>query len=162
MDLEFRLLKKEELSFLEEMLYEALFVPPDKPKFPKSIINEPATRKYIKNWNEQENDIAIVVTNKNELLGVIWGRTFNEENKGFGYVSEQIPEISMAVKPKFRNKGIGKRLLIEIEAKYNLAGIKALSLSVDKLNPAIKLYERNGYSFFEDAGTAITMLKEIT
>lgn len=159
--LRYRRIKDAEIPFLKEMLYEALFVPEGQPKFPKSILEEPNIQKYLKNWNQQTGDVAIVVKKDKELIGAIWGRTFKKSNKGYGFVSEEIPEISMAIKEAYRGYGIGTKLLELIEQAYLPLGVDKLSLSVDKLNPAKELYKRNGYQLYEDAGTAVTMLKTI-
>jgi len=161
MQILYRIIRETEYAFLEEMLYEALFVPKGKPKFPKSILEDPGIRKYIEKWNLNETDIAIVAEHEGELIGAIWGRRFTIENKGYGFIDEATPEISMAVKEAFRNTGIGTKLLGRIEFEYSKIGINTLSLSVDKLNPAKFLYERNGYQFYEENGTAITMSKMI-
>ena len=161
MNILYRGIKKEEYQFLEEMLYEALFVPPGQPEFPKSIIENPDIKKYIKNWNQKEDDLAIVGVKNDELVGAIWGRKFKKEKKGYGFIDENTPEISMAVRSEYRNQGIGTSLINQIENKYSEIGISKLSLSVDKLNPAKKLYERCGYKLFEEQETAITMFKQI-
>ena len=98
---------------------------------------------------------------ENELVGAIWGRKFHAENKGYGYVDNNTPEISMAVKKAFRNRGIGTALLSQIECAFNEIGIQKISLSVDKLNPAKALYDRNGYTVYEEKGTSLTMIKDI-
>ena len=161
MNILYRRIKKEEYQFLEEMLYEALFVPPGQPKFPKSIIENPDIKKYIENWNQQEDDLAIIGVKNDELIGAIWGRKFKKEKKGYGFIDEHTPEISMAVRLEYRNQGIGTSLINQIENRYLEIGISKLSLSVDKLNPAKNLYERCGYTLFEEQETAITMFKQI-
>ncbi len=93
MEITYRLLKNNEYQFLEEMLYEALFVPAGQLKFPRSIIERPEIRKYIENWNDKRDDLAIVAINKSELIGAIWGRNFGVADKGYGYVDDETPEI---------------------------------------------------------------------
>lgn len=161
MNIDYRMIKPSEYQFLEEMLYEALFVPLGQPKFPKSIIENPDIKKYVENWNQKEDDLAIVGVKNHELVGAIWGRKFDERTKGYGFVDEGIPEISMAVKEAYRNQGIGTALLNKIENGFSKMGIIKLSLSVDKLNPAKKLYERCGYKLFEEQETAVTMIKQL-
>nr|WP_299338046.1 GNAT family N-acetyltransferase [Allomuricauda sp.] len=161
MPINYRPIQEDEYYFLKEMLYEALFVPEGQPRFPKSILDEPEIKKYIENWNQEKHDLAIVAVHEKELIGTTWGRRFKAEKKGYGYVDEGTPEISMAVKDEFRNKGVGTALLNHIETEYSRKGIEKLSLSVDKLNPAKNLYERCGYRFFEEQETAITMVKKI-
>lgn len=161
MNIHYRIIKPDEYQFLEEMLYEALFVPPGQPKFPKSIIQNPDIKKYVENWNQKEGDLAIVGVENDKLVGAIWGRKFDVKKKGYGFVDKDIPEISMAVKEEYRNQGIGTHLINQIEHQFSEMGITKLSLSVDKLNPAKKLYERCGYKLFEEQETAITMVKQI-
>lgn len=161
MNIWYRHIKGEEYPFLEEMLYEALFVPAGQSTFPKSIIETPELRKYVQKWGQAKDDLAIVAVMEDELIGAIWGRKFSVHQKGYGFVDEYTPEISMAVRKEFRNRGIGSALLAQIEAEYSKRGIENLSLSVDKRNPAKTLYERCGYTLFEEQETAITMVKYI-
>ena len=161
MQITYRLIKKSEYHFLEAMLYAALFVPKGQAKFPKSIIHRPEIYKYIRDWNQNKFDIAIIAASEYELIGAIWGRRFKLENKGYGFVDAKTPEISMAIQSEFRGCGIGTKLLQQIELAYLEIGVKQLSLSVDKRNGAKELYERSGFVFYEDVGTAVTMLKKI-
>lgn len=161
MEIVYRVIKSNEYQFLKEMLYEALFVPPGQPKFPESILDNPEINKYVINWNEKEDDLAIVGTKNDELVGAIWGRKFEEEKKGYGFVDKNTPEISMAVKEEFRNMGIGTSLMNQIENEFLKLGITKLSLSVDKQNPAKELYKRCGYKLYEEQETAITLIKRI-
>jgi len=161
MQINYRTIKEEEYHFLNEMLYEAIFVPAGKPQFPKSIIEAPGIKKYLACWNTKKDDIAIVAVYKEELVGSIWGRKFEANNKGYGYIDEGTPEIGMAVKERYRNIGIGTELLNRIEIEYLRIGIDKISLSVDKRNPAKLFYERNGYAIYEEQGTALTMIKEL-
>jgi len=161
MNIAYRIIRRDEHEFLMEMLYEALFVAPDQPKFPNGIIEEPDIKKYIDHWSQKEGDLAIVAVRNDELVGVIWGRKFEELKKGYGFVDEETPEISMAIRSAYRNQGIGTSLIDHIEKEYAAIGVSQLSLSVDKMNPAKKLYERCGYQIFEEQDTAVTMVKQI-
>ncbi|MEM9982932.1 MAG: GNAT family N-acetyltransferase, partial [Bacteroidota bacterium] len=80
-----------------------------------------------------------------------------EANKGFGFVDHHTPEISMAVKSAYRNRDMGTALLKAIAAAYATIGIKQLSLSVDKANPATQLYLRLGYRIVVETNTSWTM-----
>lgn len=159
MDITYRKIRQNEFYFLKEMLYEALYVPKGKPKFPVAILEEPNIAKYVSNWESNNYDLAMVALDGERLIGAIWGRQFREESKGYGFVNARTPEISMAVLEAYRNKGIGTNLINAIEVAYAQEGIKALSLSVDKSNPAQHLYTRNGYVIYEEVGTAFTMIK---
>lgn len=154
-----REVKHKEIGFLREMLYVALYVPEGQPSFPKSVLDKPDISKYIDNWGILQNDLALVALIDNELIGAIWGRTFSSPNAGFGFIDENTPEISMAVKEKYRNQGIGTKLIDEISKIYFSKGIESISLSVDKRNRAKSLYVRKGFIFVGDKNAAVTMIK---
>ncbi len=143
------------------MLYEALFVPEGHEPFPKEIIHDRSLSKYIDNWGKDKYDIAFVVEIDRQLVGAIWGRLLTQENKGYGFVDNNTPELSIAVKSGYRNKGIGTELMRTIASEYKKIGVDQLSLSVDMANPASNLYKRLRYKIVEETETSWTMKKEI-
>ena len=156
-----REIKHNEIDFLREMLYTALYVPEGQPPFPKSILEHPDISKYIAHWDTLPNDLALVAVINNELVGAIWGRTFSKSKAGYGFIDEKTPEICMAVKERFRNRGIGSRLTDEISKIYFSKGIKSISLSVDKQNRASLLYKRMGFTVTEDKDKDFIMKKTL-
>lgn len=156
-----RKIKANETSFLSEMLYLAIFIPEGHDPLPKDVIKHPSLSKYIENWGKDDYDVAFVVEMEDILAGAIWGRLFTKENKGFGFTDEETPELSMAVKPGFRNTGIGSELLNEIVIAYWKLGVKYLCLSVDKANAAIRLYQRHGFETVGETKTSLTMRKKV-
>jgi ribosomal protein S18 acetylase RimI-like enzyme len=155
------IIRKAEISeiwFLEEMLYESLYVTIGEPALPRSIIFEPEIYKYIKNWG-RPYDCACVALNNDELIGVIWGRLFSSPEIGYGYFNDETPEIGIAVKSEFRSRGIGTRLIEAISQEYLKMNIEAISLSVDKRNKALNLYVRTGFEIVAENGTTWTMRK---
>ncbi len=154
-----REIKHKEIDFLRESLYMALYVPEGQPPFPKSVLDNPDIAKYIDHWGTLPNDLALVAVLNDELIGAIWGRTFSSHKAGYGFIDENTPEICMAVKEKFRNQGIGTKLIDEISKIYFSKGIKSISLSVDKLNRAKSFYVRKGFILAEDKGADATMKK---
>ncbi len=68
-----------------------------------------------------------------------------------------MPELAIAVRPEGRGIGVGSALL---EALIGLAvrdGLPGLSLSVEKDNPARRLYGHAGFETVEEGDTALTM-----
>ena len=142
-----------DLPFLWEMLYEAAAVSPDIRRMKKqNALALPFIAHILQNFGRATGDFGFVAeTSKSALCGAVWARLFPENNPGYGFVSAEIPELAIAAAPGFRGRGIGTKLL---EALINAAKKKnypALSLSVDRRNPAHKLYERFG---FQDAGVS--------
>lgn len=70
--------------------------------------------------------------------------------------SREIRIMDIALLPETRGKGIGTRLIGELQEEARTAG-KALSIHVEKFNPALRLYERLGFKAVEDKGVYILM-----
>jgi ribosomal protein S18 acetylase RimI-like enzyme len=157
--MQIRIIGKSEIFFLREMLYEAIFIPEGMEKPPKTIITDPSLANYYKNWGKDIYDVALIIEINGELIGAIWGRKFLSEEKGYGFFDEDTPEISMAIKNEYRSKGLGTKLIEEIIKVYKKLGVKALSLSVDKLNLAYKLYSKQGFSLFSETESSALMIK---
>lgn len=156
-----RSITKGELLFLEEYFYQSLFVPEGNPPFPRSILDEPHLAKYIQYWGSRPEDICLIAEVEGEIIGACWGRRFNADEKAYGFVDEAIPEIGIALKQEYRGQGIGTQLLEAIFDAYRTLGIQQLSLSVDRRNKAIHLYNRLGFQIVKEEDTALTMLKEL-
>lgn len=64
---------------------------------------------------------------------------------GFGRVAEGVPELAAALDPACRGRGVGTRLLRAMLRLLADEGYPAVSLSVQKANPAVRLYRRLGF-----------------
>lgn len=160
MKLVIREIKQSELPFLKVMLFQAIFVPEGEPPLRKEIIEHPDLAKYIKNFG-RDGDICLVAEIDGKLVGAGWARLFSEQDKGYGFVDSQTPELSMAVLKHYRNMGIGKKLLSKLLNKMKQLNYKRVSLSVDKSNYAYKLYKKTGFETILSTNTSATMLKSL-
>lgn len=142
---EFRLapLSTADESFLWEMLYMALYVPPGKPPFPREILQDPDIACYVQGWG-RPGDWGLLAYDGDTPVGAVWLRQWTGDHKGYGYVSPAIPELSIALLPDYRNQGLGSRMINAVitMAKGHFPG---LSLSVVGSSPARLLYERLGF-----------------
>lgn len=157
---EIREIKSDEDEFLREMLYEAIFFADEAERLPKSVVNEPHLSKYVSDFG-RKGDYAFVLTDENEPVGAVWSRLFAESEKSYGCVDAETPEVSIAIKKKYRNRGFGSQMLLLLFAKLKSEGYKKLSLSVDKRSPAVNLYRRHGFETVAEEETAFTMLKRL-
>ena len=137
-------------SFLWDMLYLALYVQPGDPPLPRSILREPAIARYVRDWGTRPGDQGLIAVEAGISIGAAWLRFFPASDPGYGYVSEAIPELSIAVLPDCRGKGIGSQLLDSL-----LDGVPTVSLSCDPKNPAWKLYRRFGFTAQPDGRTML-------
>lgn len=144
-----RKLEKNETGLLRELFYHAIFMPEDADPLPASIVDHPDLVKYHEEWG-REGDIAVVAEAEGKIVGAAWCRLWKGIEKGYGFIADDIPELSMAVIPEFRSKGIGTLLLEELFRDVKKAGYKALSISVEKRNRAVNLYKRLGFKIVKD------------
>jgi ribosomal protein S18 acetylase RimI-like enzyme len=70
--------------------------------------------------------------------------------------AEEIRIMDIAILPESRGAGAGTRLLEALLAEAAAAG-KSVSIHVEALNPAMRLYERLGFRAVEDRGPYVFM-----
>ena len=59
--------------------------------------------------------------------------------------------VDIALLPEHRGSGIGTALLDNLLAEADAAG-KSVTIHVERMNPALRLYERLGFALAEDKG----------
>ncbi|NHB69118.1 GNAT family N-acetyltransferase [Perlabentimonas gracilis] len=151
-----RHIKPHELVFLNEMLYQVIFVPDGEQQPSEEIIQHPDLVKYAEDLG-REGDCCLVSELDGNLVGAIWTRIFSKQNKGYGYVDSQTTELCMTLYPSYKHKGTEGKMIQKQEA----LGYKNVSLSVDKANYVLKLYERYGFVGVESTNASITMVKPL-
>ncbi|VTR28604.1 ribosomal-protein-alanine N-acetyltransferase [Actinobacillus pleuropneumoniae] len=157
-----RIAGREDAPFLREMLYESLYVPEGGEPFSRDILEEPFMKKYVEDWGRAGDLGYIAVNAAGKPAGSITIRYFDEGNKGFGYVSDDIPELGMALIPESRGQGLGTALMKELFRGMKERGIQKVSLSVAPENAAaMKLYERFGFQEAGMCGASITMVADV-
>ena len=121
----------------------------------ESVLAAPELAHYVSGW-PLPGDHG-VVAEEPEPVGAAWWRRFPADDRGYGFVAEEVPEVSVAVVPSARGRGVGTALLQRLVADARGQHLPALSLSVEADNPARRLYERLGFVPVGEDG-AITML----
>jgi ribosomal protein S18 acetylase RimI-like enzyme len=149
-------------AFLQDMLYASIHTPAGEQPPERDIIFQPFLSKYVEEWGRNGDAGFIAVDSAGQPVGSVTYRFFKQNNKGYGFVDEQTPELSMAILEPFRGRGIGTSLLRAIVEEAGESGLKALSLSVDPSNPAMRLYQRFGFKEIGIDGTSITMKADLS
>ena len=144
--------------YLEDFLFEAIYVPEGNPRLDKSIIFQPDLYCYVKDFG-QKHDLGFIIESGKKPVGAIWTRLFSEEQKGYGFVDNETPELSMAINSDFRNQGFGTQLLEKMFLKLQESGYEKVSLSVDKRNFAYQLYLKFGFQEHQIDGNTVVMVK---
>ena len=105
----------------------------------------PDLARYVQNFGRAGDIGLIAEAAQHQAIGAAWLRLWTADDKGYGYVSDEIPELAIAVHPNHRGKGIGTQLLTEL-IEHTSTQFPAISLSIRADNPALKLYERIGFT----------------
>ncbi len=135
----------EDLPFLWDVLYEAIFVPPGQTPPPVSVLRDPRVSHYLAGFPAHPGDRGLVAETPTGPVGAAWHRRLPASNPGYGFVGPEVPEVTIALMPSYRGQGIGTRLLRQLLADAEAAGHPGLSLSVHAKNPARRLYQRLGF-----------------
>ncbi len=146
----------EDFPFLATMLGAAAVR--RQPPTADQVMADPRYAMYLAGWPRQ-GDHGLVAE-QDGPVGAAWYRTYTETDHGYGFVAENIPELSIAVVASRRHEGIGRLLLIGLIEASEAQGYAALSLSVNDANPARGLYESVGFQPFGKArGSSLTMIR---
>jgi ribosomal protein S18 acetylase RimI-like enzyme len=157
-DVQFRSAGPEDLTFLATMLGEAAVWRPDKPTpTADQVLADPRYSMYLAGW-PRPGDYGLIAE-QDAPVGAAWYRTYTEAGHGYGFVAEDIPELSVAVIASRRQEGIGRRVLVDLINASDSQGYPALSLSVAEANPARRLYESVGFVPVEKHGSSWTMVR---
>jgi ribosomal protein S18 acetylase RimI-like enzyme len=73
---------------------------------------------------------------------------------------DDIEVIDVALLPQFRGQGLGTSVLRGVLAQADRLG-RAVRLHVEKQNRVVRLYERLGFSIFEDVGMYFGMSRSL-
>lgn len=139
-----------DVAFLKKMLYEAARWNPDWPREPiEEVLADPVLVRYHAGWG-REGDGGVIVEVEGEPAGASWYRVFAEDEPGYGFIDEKTPELSIAVLPLHRRKGIGHALLHSAMVQAREEGFQALSLSVAVHNRSRMMYQRAGFHKVEE------------
>jgi ribosomal protein S18 acetylase RimI-like enzyme len=148
-------------QLLRTLLFEAAFWRPNaaRPELDEALA-APELRRYLDDFGRR-GDLGIIAEEDGYPRGAAWWRCFSRSSPGYGFIDEATPEISIAVEPGHRQRGIGTALLHALHDQARTQRIDRLSLSVERDNPAVALYRRVGYQTARTDQFTFTMLIEL-
>ena len=140
-----REIRKNEYPILSDFLYEAIFIPEGMDKPPKSIIEQPELQVYIEDFGKKD-DWCFVVEIKEKIVGAVWVRIMND----YGHIDDETPSFAMSLYEEYRNLGIGTALMGAMLQFLREKGYKQASLSVQKANYAVRMYQKVGFEVIDE------------
>lgn len=155
--MDLRLADAGDLGAIEAMLLEAVNWSPDRHQLMLEHLraNDMLVR-YVEEW-PREGDAGVIAEDEEGVVGAAWFRRFALDRPGFGFIDESIPEVSVAVAPGWRGRGVGSRLLTALIEVARERGFEGLSLSVESRNRAVHLYRRLGFLVVLEENDSYTM-----
>src|SRR5262245_10295711 len=98
-------------AFLEEMLFEAFFWDPARPRPTLAEFRgHPEFSKLLADWG-RPGDRGVVAEEQQCKIGAAWFRLWTAELHSYGFVDAETPELGIAVASAHRSKGVGRAML---------------------------------------------------
>ncbi|MDI6904275.1 MAG: ribosomal protein S18-alanine N-acetyltransferase [Candidatus Bathyarchaeia archaeon] len=101
---------------------------------------EAFTRQQIAYLLTDYDSVSLIARVDGEIVGFIIGKIYVSEKSAIGHI------LTIDVSPKHRRRGIGLKLLWNIERVFRCKGVKVCCLEVREDNvAALSLYQKFGY-----------------
>ena len=114
-------------------------------------------RRYVEGFG-RPGDGGVIAEEGGVPAGAAWYRLLPG---GYGYVAEDIPELTIGVAAGFRGRGVAASLLEHLKARAASEGLRAISLSVEPDNHARRIYERAGFEPAGGSGGSVTLIARL-
>ncbi|MGW2543124.1 N-acetyltransferase family protein [Kitasatospora sp. NPDC001574] len=159
-----------DVELLRDMVVAAVNWGPGPAAPREAVLSDPRNAHYVDGW-PRPGDLGLVALATREVdrwepapVGAAWLRHFTEDDPGYGFVGDDVPELSIGVDAAQRGRGTGTVLIRRLLRTAREAGIERVSLSVGRDNPAVGLYSREGFRLHgrdegEDSLTMVVHLR---
>ena len=146
-------------GFLASMVVAAVtWDPASEPAAPDAVLADPRNAHYVEGWPRAGDLGVVAVDPAGAPVGAAWLRLFEPDDPGYGFVAPDVPELSLGVVEAWRRRGVGGALLREVVDLGAAHGYDRISLSVERANPAQRLYQAEGFVVVGSGVDADTML----
>jgi len=98
----------------------------------------------------KKDDYCLVAECKGKIIGAVWVRILSGDKKGYGYVDDETPEFAISLFKEYRNLGIGTLLMQQMIEHLKKQEYTQTSLSVQKENYAVKMYQKLGFEIISE------------
>ena len=147
----------QEIPVLDDFLYEAIFIPQGVEPPPRSIIEQDDLQVYVRGFGDDPHDHCLVAEVDGKIAGAVWVRIMDD----YGHVDDQTPSLAISLYPEYRGQGIGTQLLNQMLDMLRRKGYPQVSLSVQKENYALRMYQKAGFETVEERGEEMLMVARL-
>lgn len=155
--MELREIRENEYDLLRTFLYEAIFIPEGVEPPAKEIIDQPDLKIYYEGFGSGEADYCFVAEDNGKVVGAAWTRIMND----YGHVDDDTPSFAISLFKEYRGKGIGTGLMEKMLELLKQKGYKKASLAVQKVNYAVKMYEKVGFKSVDENSEEFIMVCQL-
>lgn len=168
-DIHTRFALADDADLLRDMLVAAVTRAPGRDVPREAVLADQNNAHYVDGW-PRPGDLGVVAVATWEInrwepvpVGAAWLRYFAEDDPGYGFVGVDVPELSIGVGATQRGRGIGTMLIQRLLREACDAGVERVSLSVERANPAMRLYEREGFRVHDprEGQDSLTMIASL-
>ena len=125
------------------------------------MLSAPATAHYVDGW-PRDTDLGVIAEADGAPVGAAWLRFLPAADAGYGFVADDVPELTIGVAADWRGRGVGRALLRALAGQARSAGIRRVSLSVELKTFAQRLYLTEGYRIVDSSDVhSDTMVKDL-
>lgn len=111
----------------------------------KDIIKHPDLQLYVADFGKRD-DVCYVAERDGKVVGAVWTRIIDD----YGHVDDTTPSLSISVLKEYRKLGIGTELMKQILLVLKERGYRQVSLSVQKINYAVSMYQKVGFEVLRE------------
>ena len=91
------------------------------------------------------------------MVGSVWTRIMDD----YGHVDDETPSCAVSLYKEYRGQGIGSQLMMKMLDLLRQQSYKKVSLSVQKANYAVKMYEKSGFKTVDENEKEYIMAAEL-
>ncbi|MDO5547416.1 MAG: GNAT family N-acetyltransferase [Eubacteriales bacterium] len=153
MEYSIRAIKADEYPLLDDFLYEAIFIPEGMEPPPKKIIQQPELQVYVSEFGKKD-DHCLVAEADGKIVGAVWARIM----KDYGHIDDDTPSLAISLWKEYRGLGIGTALMQDMLQLLRSRGYRGVSLSVQKVNYAHKMYRTVGFAVVSETQEEYSMI----
>ncbi|MFI6151262.1 GNAT family N-acetyltransferase [Kitasatospora sp. NPDC051170] len=152
----------DDAEFLADMLTAAVNWDPAREAVSRDqVLADPRTAHYVEGWPRRGDLGVTAVAPGGRPIGAAWLRSFGADDPGYGFVAEDVPELSLGVVLAWRGKGVGRALLREAVRRAADGGFARICLSVERANRARLLYLGEGFVTVASGPDSDTMVLSV-